>query len=556
MYLKKTAVYIPRLKIVLCISIVSWTTTTCNRYRLEYDTDATNSKTPQAKPNTNSLDQSINQSMLFQADKNGMTVFCKAIEAGDYKKLKACLQAIAYPHTTRSDDVIYLITGVKKQDNKQHPTKALLDQVITSETNEIWAHKQEVLNILFETLLQYGFELEQAFLQKHGQDQNTIIHLAVGTGDLDIVTCLTGWYLKKDSTNDLYGQMKVCSMPNREGTTPLWMALQAIYHDPLTCGMHGYDNECETCDYEIERTVNRQDIVLHLLNLGVPFYETIKPPISAPPSVLSLPSLKNRGSKIKSALHYASRHDAGDFLIEMMETIQKRAINKYTPEELVSLQDKTGSGVLFYVVRSRNYKLAEYVLASGACPMQANEQGTCPILCAVAFRDIRMLKFLLRAKCLLERICNIHKHNNYALKILTLAKSPDCGGICAYLKKYCNKFKTQYGRQIVPNEWNWQTNHEIEQLLSYLCNYFAVNSIKEPNLPFHTTLGRDFRSRKIDHTDNESNNKYSFRASMNQNNRKRMASKPEFPCKKLKVIRTPMSLLALPMPTPSPFGGG
>ncbi|WP_342265671.1 ankyrin repeat domain-containing protein [Cardinium endosymbiont of Philonthus spinipes] len=451
--------------------------TACNRYRLGgvpsvEGKDVGTTKIEQGE-------KPLDRSKLFEVDEHGKTLFCKAIEAGNYKKLRLLLSTLLreIEHLkTISYDVVCLITGYKlnKQDNKQYPKRALLDQVLTSYNGEVLGYTctEELLDILFQILYKYGFDLEQAFLQKYGVDQNTIMHLAVNTANLSIIISLKWWYLTAPNTG-FDSLMQVCSMPNKRGISPLFIVTKMIYHPLLACAkQHAYDLECERCDHQIEMRIRGEEIVLYLLKLGVP---------------------------IEELLHYVAEYGDGYFMIEIMETIQKREINNYTPQDLASLKDQQEDSLLFYAVLCRDYKLVDYLLALGACPMYFNKKGLCPLFLAVAFRDVDMVKKLLQVPCILERRCNVHQQSSNGLKALDVAMSSDGCGMRPVLENYSNNFKREYNKQIVPNGWNWSVNPDIVQQISDRCNYFEANAVqKAPHskLFFHDKLYNKLELRK------------------------------------------------------------
>lgn len=121
-----------------------------------------------------------------------MASLCKAIKGKKYKKLtellKKHLEGVRCLNVPLSDGMVELITGcrghAKNNKEKENINKALLVQVISSD--DIHSEKKkDLLHILIEILVAYGYNLYKIFSQQYGTDRNMILHLAVNTADSD-----------------------------------------------------------------------------------------------------------------------------------------------------------------------------------------------------------------------------------------------------------------------------------------------------------------------------------------------------------------------------------
>ncbi|WP_243575166.1 hypothetical protein [Candidatus Cardinium sp. cByotN1] len=487
MYRTKTYLYIPRLIAVICMGIVSFITTACNRYNRIYSNISTKDTNDLTNPGAIKSNVVLDSPLFAAFKANPGMLFSKLIRQHDYKNLKEILENAASSATMIPGDQIY----------------QMLVQVITSyehEEKDRPSYVEELLNELFKILRKSSVDIKKVFSKQYDKEKNTIMHLAVDTGNVDIVKCLVEWYAQEGTTNNhsnnnQLDQINICNIQNDLGETPLFRVMKARFNLLLICESHKckdgackdfmdeiargshesineskafhspikvkYEyhedkdkdkdkDECEAHDHALDMIIRREKIILYLLELGVPAFEKIGCKVTYPPN-------------------FFISYDDENFIIEMIDAIQKaKKNNQPASEELLSLnqQDKP---LLFYGVLCRHYKMVARLCELGACPISfnrvdSNQESIPALFCAVAFRNIKMVECLLKAQCIESGTCNINGKSKDGITIMDVAKSRDGCGICLNLKNYCQEYKAQLDTQII-DRWDWTPKDRIIKLL-------------------------------------------------------------------------------------------
>lgn len=74
--------------------------------------------------------------------------------------------------------------------------------------------------------------------------------------------------------------------------------------------------------------------------------------------------------------------------------------------------------------------------------------------------------------CILEGVCNINQQGKNKLTAISLAQSPQHGGIITTLLALREKVKKIYRRELVPDGWDWKPKQEIINLITHAGIYF------------------------------------------------------------------------------------
>ncbi|WP_419241526.1 ankyrin repeat domain-containing protein [Cardinium endosymbiont of Nabis limbatus] len=343
------------------------------------------------------------------------TLFCKVIEARARSDLlEALLEHIkCNPEKYPPKKVLYLIAGYVSDDTRlvgmNIKMPLLMRAVIKGhlDDSDIALH---MLKLLFTTLYQYKYGLDacaEAFYQPFGPGKYTIMHAAVESGNVKIVSYLIDIFSQIKKTqgkpqpsipNHLVG---ILNIENSAKSTPLGLAFQAyaFLHDPnilkiIQCLLKHID---ALFQIEFQSLLLLRDLAEHsdsdqvkkILRYNDPFLQI------ASQSALPLHALAERGDsdRLKNML---------DAIREALEKINRFEYKKMM-EEIVNLKGECDRTLLYYTViceaaSSSKSDTIEYLMELGASCTQADKHEISPLFIAIAFGALDIVNLLLDKK--------------------------------------------------------------------------------------------------------------------------------------------------------------